>query len=235
MSKSKLHIVLLAFSEIRINGTTVQPNPKQVDYAINVMDAMVDGWKDYGLCLGYKPSPEEIDPGQESGLSDRAVTAVALNLAESVAPAYGKTVSPTTISRGSIAYSGLFGTSCGSRENNPYMPLGAGSNRYGFFDRARYQSVDSRAPDDCSTLQLKVGQTKTFTVDLTNEFELTDTISSFDSEVSEGVSLDSSAELDGVFTLVISGIDVGANTIKLTLLLDPSADINPVTININVV
>ena len=126
---TKGDIAIRALKELRISGLTSAADGGEVESAIIRLDAMIASWQRYGLCAGYNKSAESVDSGQDSGLAQNEELAAILNLANSMAPSYGKSVHGVTLSHAKAAYDGLFDTSLTMRDKDPYQPTGAGSRR----------------------------------------------------------------------------------------------------------
>jgi hypothetical protein len=236
---TKNDLVLSAFEELRISGITVKPSPSEVASAIKRLDSMILGWQNKGLCLSYVRSAgfSDVDPNQDSGLNDVNANAVITNLAKTLCPAYGKTLHPDTRVEARTSYLGLFSSDLTMRESNPYLPTGSGhSFGYGYNDRFRFQSADKNAPENCETIDIKVGEVDFYPVDFNpylNEVD-GDVIASYAVEDGQGVEVLSHAEAEGVITLEAKGLTVGFAPIKITVTTS-SNRVNPETINFNVV
>ena len=229
-----------AFEELRISGLTVDPTPEDMSLAVRRLDAIVNGWKNYNICLGYNESadPIGIDPGQEAGTSDNDFYALVLNLAKSLAPAFGKTPAAETLVQAKIAYEGLFSLTPVQREGTPYQPMGSGSRSRFWYGGTRlcipnYQQYIENSPTDCEAISLKTGQTKIFELDYSDLVPDGATLSSFESSATGSVSIDSISETDAVFTVELTGGIPQASSIKITLTFS-NGEVNPVTTFVDV-
>ncbi len=140
---TKNDIVLTAYEELSISGITSSPSPEDIRMAVKRLDMMVLAWQNSGLCLSYVRSEgfNNIDPNQDSGLNDVNAHAVSLNLAKTLAPAFGKPLNPDTRAEARKAYLGLFSSDLTYREADPYQPTGSGhSFGYGYSNRFSYQA-----------------------------------------------------------------------------------------------
>lgn len=233
---TKGDIVDVAYAEIRISGLTKIANGDEIAYAIRRMDSMVALWQSYHICMGYIPSIDGvIEPTQDSGITEKEFEAIALNLAPKLAPKFGKKVDPNTLVSAKHAYDSLFSTELTLRESTPYQPTGSGHS-FGYFyrDRFRFQAFDKNAPTECSTLDIKVGETKTFIIDLSSQVPTGQTILSYVLDDGEGLKVLSHSRNENVFTLQCEASVEGYAIVKITLTLDPSTDINPVSIDFNI-
>lgn len=236
---TKNDIALAAFNELRISGLTTTPSPEEITSAITRLDNMVLGWQSKGLCLSYVRSEGfgSIDPNQGSGLNDVNAYAVILNLAKTLAPSYGKSLHLNTIAEARSSYLGLFSPNIEQRETDPYQPTGSGrSFGYGYDDRFRFQGQETNAPENCDTIDIKVGEIDFYPVDFNLYLSKVegDTIDSYVVDDGQGVSILSDAVADGVITLQAEGLTVGYAPIKVTVTTS-SGRVNPETISFNVV
>lgn len=235
---TKNDIALSAFNELRISGLTTKPTPEEVTSAIIKLDNMVLSWQNKGICLSYIRSEgfSDVDPNQDSGLNDTSAYAVSLNLAKALAPSYGKSLNMGTLAEARVSYLGLFSSDIEQREKDPYQPTGSGhSFGYGYDDRFRFQGQEDNAPENCQTIDIKVGEVDFYPIDFNpylNEVE-GDAIASYTVNDGQGVKILNSSESDGVVTLEAEGLTVGLAPIKITLTTSIGR-VNPETINFNV-
>jgi len=130
VSYTKRQFVTKAFEEIGLAEYVFDLGPEQLQSAMHRLDAMMAGWNNRGLRLGYPvpSSPENSDLDEETAVPDRANLAVILNLAILIAPGYGKTVSPDTKANAKTFLNGLFGKAAHPNEMKlpDTMPRGQG-------------------------------------------------------------------------------------------------------------
>lgn len=234
---TKNDIVLLAYEELRISGLTSQATPKEITTAVRRLDNMIASWKNKNLCLSYIPSVSytDIDPNQDSGLNDTDMFAIVANLAKNLCSTFDKMCHPQTKADAKEGYENLFSVIAPPREADPYQPTGSGSpygSNYGY--RYRYQGEDKNAPDNCETLDLKVGQTDFFSIDFTRYLLEDNVIASYVIEDGEGVSIPTSSQVDGIINIEATGLTAGFAPVKITITSSPSGRVDPETINFNV-
>lgn len=234
---TKIDIVMAAYEELRISGLTSSPTPSEVATGVRRLDNMMLGWENKNLCLSYirSESYADIDPNQDSGINDVDMFAIVANLAKNLCSIFGKICHQQTMIDAKEGYDNLFSAVIPERESDPYMPKGSG-RPFGntFAHRFKYQSNDKNAPDDCETLDLKVGQIDFFSVDFNRYLLEGNTIESFTIEDGQGVEVLSSEELDGFINFEAKGLTVGFAPIKITITSTPSGRVDPETINFNV-
>lgn len=236
---TKNDLVLTAYEELTISGITSKPSPEDIKLAVKRLDMMVLSWQNLGLCLSYLRSEgfNNIDPNQDSGLNDINALSVSLNLAKILCPAFGKPLHPDTRAEARKSYLGLFSSDLTYREADPYQPTGSGhSFGYGYDDRFRFQAQNDNAPENCETLDIKLGETDFYPIDFSaylNEVD-GDSIASFTVEDGQGVEVLQSAQDGNIIILEAKGLTVGLAPTKITVTCAPSGRINPETINFNV-
>ena len=83
MGWTKRDIIEQAFDEIGLAGYVFDLQPQQLDSALRRLDNMMATWNGKGIRIGYAlpSSPGSSDLDQESGVTDMAIEAMALNLA----------------------------------------------------------------------------------------------------------------------------------------------------------
>ena len=240
MTITKGALVTSAFDELRMNGMTVDPSAPAIASAIRRMDLMVDSWKSYNICLNYVDSEEgNEDPTQESGIDNNNALAVSINLAVQLSSMYGKQLTMGTLSQAKRLYDGLFNPHVEQREASPYQPLGSGNGvglRFvGAYDCGDFQPYEKNAPQNCDTYNIKTGQTKTYTLDYSEYVPDGEEILSYEYSTDGGITISSISEADSVFTVVIEAGYVKASSMKITITLTPSLDVNPITTFFNVI
>lgn len=234
---AKIDIVLAAYEELRISGLTSAPTPREVESAVRRLDNMMASWKNKNLCVSYIPSASysNIDPNEDSGINDTDMFAIVANLAKNLCAMFGKIPNQQTIIDAKEGYDNLFSVVVVGRESDPYQPKGSGrSFGDGFTYRYKFQGSEQNAPDDCDTLDLKVGQTDFFSIDFTRYLLEDNIIASYTVEDGQGVSIPTSAQADGIITIEAKGLTAGFAPIKITITSSPSGRIDPQTINFNV-
>ncbi len=97
MPWSKTQIIGEAFAEIGKGSYTFDMQPEEYQMALRRLDTMMATWgATANIRIGYVGGIGFGDIAEETEVPDWAVSAMYLNLAINLAPAYGKTVSPDT-------------------------------------------------------------------------------------------------------------------------------------------
>lgn len=98
MGWTKRNIVEEAFAELALAGYVFDLTPEELQTALRRLDLLMATWGEKGINVGYRQglSPNGTDLDDESGLPLYAVQPAVMNLAVSLAAAFGKVPLPTT-------------------------------------------------------------------------------------------------------------------------------------------
>ncbi len=109
MGWTKRQFITQAFEEIGLAAYVFDLSPEQLDSALRRLDAMVAGWNANGVRIGYPlpASPEDSDIDADTGVPDFANEAIYLGLAVRLAPGFGKTLAPQTLTGADAAYNNM--------------------------------------------------------------------------------------------------------------------------------
>jgi hypothetical protein len=136
MGWTKQQFVSKALSSIGMANYSFDIQPEQTQDILSSLDSMMAAWDSIGIRLGY-PMPSGMttsDLSSETGVPDTANLAVYSNLALTVAPMFGKTISPELKIMADKAYKmllSLFAYPTDIRQQLPStMPLGAGNKTW---------------------------------------------------------------------------------------------------------
>jgi len=104
---TKRQLVNEAYSELALQGYEFDLSPEEVQTALRRLDTMMATWEGLGIQIGYAfpASPDDSDPDTPSGIPDKAVETVYLNLAIRLAPGNGKGISVDTKRNAADGYS----------------------------------------------------------------------------------------------------------------------------------
>jgi hypothetical protein len=139
MGWTKRDIIEQAFDEIGLAGYVFDLQPQQLDSALRRLDNMMATWNGKGIRIGYAlpSSPGSSDLDQESGVTDMAIEAMALNLAIRLGPGYGRAIAPETKAAATMAYKQLLMTSTQIVEQqfgDGTIPSGAGNKGWRYYN-----------------------------------------------------------------------------------------------------
>lgn len=108
MAWTKRQIIEQAFSEIGKGEYEFDLQPDVLQSALRQLDALMATYGGtLGAKVGFSGGDGMGDVGEVAGVPDWAVEALYLNLAIRLAPSFGKTVSPHTLSSAKLAYDGM--------------------------------------------------------------------------------------------------------------------------------
>ncbi|MES2781724.1 MAG: packaged DNA stabilization gp4 family protein [Pseudomonadota bacterium] len=129
---TKRQIISEAFSEIGKGDYSFDMQPEEFQSALRRLDAMMATWgATVNIRIGYSGGNGFGDVGAETEVPDWAVTAMYLNLAISLAPTYGKTVSVGTKQQAKTALDSIMNatTVVATRYLGGYAGAGNGHRR----------------------------------------------------------------------------------------------------------
>lgn len=131
MGWTKQELVEQAYEEIGLASYVFELQPEQIQSGVRKMNAMMAQWSARGIRLGYSfpVTANGSDPALDSGVPDRAVEAVYLNLALRLASAVGKEPSIDLRREARKSYLTLLGRSALPQpiQYPSGMPAGAGN------------------------------------------------------------------------------------------------------------
>lgn len=110
MTIKKRAIAEAAFEELALAGYQFDIDPGELMFALRRLEMMLANWvEQYALVLDYvfAATIDDIDPDDESGLSNGKVRAIVLKLAVEISRAKGKMLPPALLADAAEAYSGL--------------------------------------------------------------------------------------------------------------------------------
>lgn len=155
MGWTKRDFVLQGFREAGLASYVFRLTADQLQNALFQLDAMMAAWNAIGIRCGYPipSSPGNSDLDEETNVQDSAVQTIYKNLAIEIAPGFGKTVSPQTMTSALSGYNALITNVL--TNNMPQMqlpetmPAGAGNkpwrNQNGPFIRPPLDPVQAGA------------------------------------------------------------------------------------------
>lgn len=133
MSYTKRQLVEEAFTELGL-GDAFNIPPEDKLRALRRMEAMIAQWETRGIALGYALPLNPVDSNLDdaSGIADKYVLAVQMNLAMALAPSFGKAVATETRQQAKAYYDALLieATTPPQQQLRGGMPLGAGNRNW---------------------------------------------------------------------------------------------------------
>jgi len=219
MSKTKGELVAAAFRKAQISGITTQPTGDELAGAVETLEDMMRELLSKNACINYEYEDEPC-LGTDSKIDPMWYHAVQSRLALLLCSDYGIEPSATLQRQASQAWSSMIGKKTLPRQNvQPRtMPRGSGNtSRLGVW--SRYYGGDNRAPIDCDTITLDVGETYPLTVDFGIFLTSDETIQKFEiQEITGGITQTSqlTEDLKGV-ELVVTGVSAGTNSLVVKI------------------
>ena len=132
---TKRDFVMQAFDAIGL-GSEYDLDPEQLQSALRKLDAMMGMWDAKGIKVGYPlaQTPGNSDLDQDTSVSEECSEAIYTNLAQRIAPAFGKMISPGLQIIAKQAYDSLLikAAQPGQMQYPGNMPLGAGNRGSGY-------------------------------------------------------------------------------------------------------
>lgn len=103
-------------------------DPRELQSTLFHLQAMALGWESKGLQTGFKLAEDimNIDPNEDSGVSDVDILAFVSNLSFNICSIMGRMASPVVASMAKESYANLFDTVPPTYNQNPMQPTGAG-------------------------------------------------------------------------------------------------------------
>lgn len=210
---SKIEIVADAYSQLRISGLTVDPEPEEAQLALyRLENMMADYAEGRNVCLGYnfEAVPNGATP---TGVKRSHKHMMATNLAIRLIADFNKAVPPALLSQASAAFSVTSGIV--ARENlrevkyPRRMPRGE-ANSLRFNRWQRWYREEQLPPNECATKNLVKGEIN----DYQESFQAylgSEDIQTVTTQLSPGISLESISNNTKVVSYRIRAVD-GATT-----------------------
>ena len=220
MSKTKGAIVSAAFRKATISGITTQPTGDELAGAVETLEDMMNELKATNACLPYNYEDEPC-LSSESNLPSQWYHAVQSRLAVLLCSDFGLQPSPTLAGQSRAAWTSMVGklTKPNHIGQTRRMPRGSGNTL-----RAplwvRYYQSETKAPIDCDTIKIKVGETYPLDVDFDNWLADGETIQSYTiTDNTGGVTITQSqlSECMQSVEIVSVGKSAGANSIVVNI------------------
>ena len=106
---TKLDIITAAFNEIGFANYLYDIDPAQLSRVLLQLDGLMGTWAAMGVNIGYPLPTGQIgsDINQLSNLPAAAVEAAYMNLAKRIAPSFGKTLTPDSISNARESFTAM--------------------------------------------------------------------------------------------------------------------------------
>jgi len=220
MSKTKGEIVSAAFRKATISGITSQPTGDELAGAVETLEDMMRELESKNACLPYNYEDEPC-LSSESNIPQQWYHAVQSRLAVLLCSDYGIQPSQTLTGQARQAWTSMIGKLTKPKQigQTRRMPRGSG-NTFRAPLWVRYYQSETKAPINCDTIRIKVGETYPLDVSFDGWLADGETIQSYAiTENSGGVTITQdqlSEDLQAV-EIVAQGKSAGAGFIVVSI------------------
>ena len=220
MSKTKGAIVSAAFRKATISGITTQPTGDELAGAVETLEDMMNELKATNACLPYNYEDEPC-LSSESNLPSQWHHAVQSRLALLLCSDFGLQPSPTLAGQARAAWTSMIGklTKPNHIGQTRRMPRGSG-NTFRAPLWVHYYQSETKAPIDCDTIKIKVGETYPLDVN-------------FDGWLADGETIQSYTIMDntGGVTIAQSQLSEDIQAVEIVA-VGKSAGANSIVVNV---
>jgi hypothetical protein len=215
MAQLKVDRITAAYSKLRISGLTVQPNPSDLELALNELENMMAELNSRGIEVGYN-FEEQPDPNSDLNVPIEFWNMIATNLATRLIPDFNKDASPVLFAQASQSLSQASGICARNRIQQVAYParhpVGSGNRVYARWQRF-YTDFRAIPPNAPSTLFIMQGETNDFEESFAAYLRTDEFIDSFEVTADTGLIVVSSVLLEGVIDYRLTApVDLAANS-----------------------
>jgi len=179
MAATKNDFIVGAYEEIRISGITLAPTASDNAMALKRLESMMAEWEGRNICVGYN---FEDDPDTTSvhNVARKFWHPIHMLLADRLLPSFGK-VATLEFARNRSGAQSFLSSACALISQVQYpgrMPRGSGS-RIPQAPGSKYFSGDTRAPLECATNCMYIGDIDNFVEHFDSYLDAGETISAY--------------------------------------------------------
>ncbi len=234
MKNAKVNLINDAYSKLRISGLTVLPSPEDLELALTRLENMMSEFDTGGVQLGYN-FEDDPDPNSVTNIPTFAYDGISSSLAIRLIPDFNKQPSIQLLSSAESSMSVISGVVAKNRlrqvQYPARMPVGSGNyliNRWArFYYPAAIPPVES--------IQMLVGEINTYIESFQSYLKTGEDISSFTVEVSEGLTLLSSAQVGDTINFELEAINPLWRTVTVTIMTtDGREEIRVINVEVKV-
>lgn len=226
MAKTKGAIVGAAFRRAGISGITSQPTGDELSGAVELLEDTMRELDAMNACPSYA-FEDAPSLSTDSKLEAKWYNAVQSRLAVMLCGDYGLPVPQTLAAQSRASWSGMIGKLTIPKMNTQpsRMPRGSG-NTQRFPSWARYFNRVTKAPVDCNTIHIKVGEDFAADISFADFLQAGETIQSITTDVSDGLTLDYALiNPDGEsVALSVEGAKAGAHSVLIKIVTTAERD-----------
>ena len=214
----KVDIINDAYSKMRISGLTVQPNPEELELALDNLEDMATEFSDRTMCAGYNFT-EDPDPNDEAGITRSYKQAYSGGLAMRVLSNFGKQLTPELKLQADQAVSNMAARTALVREVQypSRQPRGSGNtlrwNRWQQF----YWPI-AQAPQECSTHNMRIDEVNDYSESWADYLDTGETIDSYTRTVTDGLTVTNEVLATPEISFTAKATGTGYQAIEFTIL-----------------
>ena len=176
----KVDRISAAYSKLRISGLTVDPNPSDLELALNELENMMAELASRGIEVGYNFELNP-DPNSDLGVPQQFWNMINCNLAVRLIADFNKTVPDSLMMQAAQSMSNASARCAADRIRNVQypsrQPVGSGNRIYARW--ARFYGNDQLPPNAPSTLQIMQGEINDFTESFESYLRIDEAIASY--------------------------------------------------------
>ena len=176
----KVDRIAAAYSKLRISGLTVNPNPSDLELALNELENMMAELASRGIEVGYNFELNP-DPNSDLGVPQQFWNMINCNLAVRLIADFNKTVPDSLLMQAAQSMSNASARCAADRirqvQYPSRQPVGSGNRIYARW--ARFYGNDQLPPNAPSTLQIMQGETNDFTESFEAYLRIDEAITSY--------------------------------------------------------
>lgn len=212
--KSKIDVINTAYSQIRYSGLTIDPSANETSLALERLEVMAAEFESRDICLNYN-FEETPDANSATNVPLQFQHMLSTNLAVRMIPDFNKAVPQVLMLQASQSLSNASARSASDsvRQVNPprRMPIGSG-NSYRYNRYRRFQRPTVRAPNECATNKMLVGDIDDFQESFVSYLDPLEDISSFTITASSVLEIQSSSNSTSLVNYRIKALDLSTDT-----------------------
>lgn len=201
----KVDRIAAAYSKLRISGLTVDPNPSDLELALNELENMMAELASRGIEVGYNFELNP-DPNSDLGVPQQFWNMINCNLAVRLIADFNKTVPDSLMMQAAQSMSNASARCAADRIRNVQypsrQPVGSGNRIYARW--ARFYENDMLPPNAPSTLQIMQGEINDFTESFESYLRIDEAITSYSVACDTGLVVVSSVNDSPLITYRLS-------------------------------
>lgn len=204
----KVDRIAAAYSKLRISGLTVDPNPSDLELALNELENMMAELASRGIEVGYNFELNP-DPNSDLGVPQQFWNMINCNLAVRLIADFNKTVPDSLLMQASQSMSNASARCAADRVRQVQypsrQPVGSGNRVYSRW--ARFYGGDQLPPNAPSTLAIMQGEVNDFTESFEAYLGKDEAIASYAAVCDTGLVILSSANASPLITYRLAAPD----------------------------